>query len=87
MSSTWDVSSWPKAARCSLTSDVWWMRSDSGANGWEPSRCWRVTRRRRNVRFREAVEFFGRTGDLYFLTSQEAELARALWAQGRTRGG
>jgi class 3 adenylate cyclase/tetratricopeptide (TPR) repeat protein len=33
--------------------------------------------------FREAVEFFGRTGDLYFLTSQEAELARALWTQGR----
>ena len=32
---------------------------------------------------REAVEFFGRSGDLYFLTSQEAELARALWALGR----
>ena len=27
---------------------------------------------------REAVEYFGRSGDLYFLTSQEAELARAL---------
>jgi predicted ATPase/class 3 adenylate cyclase len=32
---------------------------------------------------REAVEFFRRSGDLYFLTSQESELARALWAQGR----
>jgi tetratricopeptide (TPR) repeat protein len=31
---------------------------------------------------REAVEFFRRSGDLLFLTSQEAELARALWAQG-----
>jgi predicted ATPase/class 3 adenylate cyclase len=32
---------------------------------------------------REAVEFFRRSGDLYFLTSEEAELARALWVQGR----
>ena len=32
---------------------------------------------------REAVEFFRRSGDVYFLTSQEAELARALWTQGR----
>ena len=31
--------------------------------------------------FQEAVEFFRGTGDLYLLTSQEAELARALWAQ------
>jgi predicted ATPase/class 3 adenylate cyclase len=32
---------------------------------------------------REAVEFFRRSGEMNFLTSQEAELARALWAQGR----
>jgi predicted ATPase/class 3 adenylate cyclase len=32
---------------------------------------------------REAVEFLRQSGDLIYLTSQEAELARALWAQGR----